>query len=223
MDGCLKVLICLLTPPIGWIYLLWEGFEDLGNRAKIQEQKNYFNSLNPKTKEDLQKIDTMDGHTFEHYVAQILSKNGYNNVSVTSGSNDFGVDIIAHKHENKYAIQVKRQSSRVSRRAVSDAVAGRDHYGCNLSMVITNNYMTDGGMRLAKSTNCIIIDREKLISLTNTAYASSPSKKKEDVWVDIVDEQDIIKEDKIPNVSGPSEKEGDIWEDIVLEKDVIKK
>lgn len=169
MEGCLKLIICL-TNPLGWIYLIWEGIENAGRQAQIREQEAYFDSLNPNTRDDLEKIDTMNGHAFEHYVAHILSKNRYSNVSVTSGSNDFGVDVLADKGTDKFAIQVKRQQARVSRRAVSDAVAGAAHYSCNKSMVVTNNYMSASGLQFAQSTNCIVIERDELIELIDNAH-----------------------------------------------------
>ena len=53
-------------------------------------------------------------------------------------------------------------NNKVSRRAVSDAVAGMYHYGCNKAMVITNNYFSPGAITLARSTGCILIDRNIL-------------------------------------------------------------
>ena len=44
---------------------------------------------------DLEQVDQMDGLTFEHYVADLLKKNGYSQVFVTNSSGDFGVDITA--------------------------------------------------------------------------------------------------------------------------------
>ena len=57
---------------------------------------------------------------------------------------------------------MKRQNSKVSRRAISDAVAGMQHYHCNKAMVITNNYFTPGAATLARSTGCALIDRGTL-------------------------------------------------------------
>lgn len=59
------------------------------------------------TKEQLpnEKIidfDSMTGLEFEGFCAEILEKNGYENVSVTRGSGDQGVDIIAYRDGVKY-------------------------------------------------------------------------------------------------------------------------
>lgn len=52
---------------------------------------------------DLEQVDQMAGLTFEHYVAELLKKNGYAKVCVTNSSGDFGVDITAYKDNTKYA------------------------------------------------------------------------------------------------------------------------
>jgi len=81
---------------------------------------------------------------------------------MTKASGDFGVDIVASNNNDRFAIQVKRYTTKVSRRAISDAVAGMYHYGCNKAVVITNHYFTPGAVKLAQSTNCILIDRDAL-------------------------------------------------------------
>lgn len=108
------------------------------------------------------QIDSMNGLDFEHYAAKLMQNEGYSS-KVTVGSNDLGVDIIASRDSDKYSVQVKRQKSKVSRRAVSDAVAGMSLYDCNRSMVVTNNYFTPGAIKLAETNSCVLIDRDELI------------------------------------------------------------
>lgn len=57
-----------------------------------EEYAPKFASPNP-----MGKVDHMDGHRFEKYCATVLQKNGFINVSVTPGSGDQGVDVIAEK------------------------------------------------------------------------------------------------------------------------------
>ncbi|MEW6114132.1 MAG: restriction endonuclease [Thermodesulfobacteriota bacterium] len=110
---------------------------------------------------ELSGVDQMAGRTFEEYVERLLRHKGYR-TRLTKVSGDFGVDIVATGKDGQYAIQCKRSSGRVSRRAVSDAVAGKQHYGCSRSMVITNSWFTQGAQRLAASTGCKLIDRDKI-------------------------------------------------------------
>jgi len=122
-------------------------------------------------------IDSMTGIEFEQYLKRVLAKQGYS-VSMTSVSGDLGVDLVALGSGNKIAIQAKRYSDKVSRRAISDAVAGMYHYGCNKAMVITNNYFSPGAIALAKSTGCILVDRDTLATWINeyqNASAQSPN------------------------------------------------
>lgn len=109
-------------------------------------------------------IDTMSGIEFEYYLQRLLTHRGYQ-VQVTKGSGDLGVDLIATGNNQKYAIQAKRyENTKVSRHAISDAVAGMNHYGCNKAMVITNSYFTPDAIKLAQSTGCILINRNTLIN-----------------------------------------------------------
>lgn len=145
-------------------FVLHQHYREVSAR-KAAEAKARFLSIDPKTQEDLSTIDLMGGHEFEHYVAEILRSNGYSNVKVTSGSGDFGVDILAENGADKYAIQIKRQNNPVSRRAVSDAVSGALHHKCNKAMVITNNSMSKSGLKFSESTNCKVIQRDELLEL----------------------------------------------------------
>ena len=125
---------------------------------------------------ELSDIDNMDGIAFEHYVAHLLKNKGYIDVKVTKGSGDFGVDITALKGEKRYAIQVKRTSGKVSRRAISDAIAGKDHYSCNAAMVITNSYLSRSAEEFSKSVKCDVVDRDKIIDWIQSYQISNPNK-----------------------------------------------
>jgi HJR/Mrr/RecB family endonuclease len=106
-------------------------------------------------------IDRMDGAAFEQYVVRLLNAQGYQ-TEPTGHSGDLGVDIVARQSLLRYAIQVKRQKAPVSRRAVSDAVAGMAQYDCNAAMVVTSGYFSPGALELARSNHCVLIDRDQL-------------------------------------------------------------
>lgn len=109
----------------------------------------------------LPDIDAMDGPAFERFVAEVLERRGFQ-VAHTGGSGDLGVDLIARKGYTSWAVQVKRYDGPVNRRAVSDAVAGKEHYQCNDAMVVTNSVFTEGARTLARSTGCELVDRHTL-------------------------------------------------------------
>jgi len=56
-------------------------------------------------------VDGMEGHQFEFFCADLLRKVGFLDVSVTPGSGDQGVDILAVKDGIKYAIQCKNYAN----------------------------------------------------------------------------------------------------------------
>ena len=133
--------------------LLYMGIQKRRNRRLEEERR--FHSLR------LVDLHSINPTEFEEYVAKILDHRGYT-TKVVGQAGDMGVDVIARKGAEKYAIQVKRYSKPVSRTAVSDAVAGQAYHGCNAAMVVTNNYFTKGAKALAQSTNCQLVDRETL-------------------------------------------------------------
>ncbi|MBX2997965.1 MAG: restriction endonuclease [Caldilineaceae bacterium] len=110
----------------------------------------------------LADVDFMDGLDFEQYVCRLMEHQGYRKVHNVRGSRDFGVDILATRGSVRYAVQVKRYKGNVSRRAISDAVAGKYHFNCDAAMVVTNSYFTASAKELARSTGCELVDRDQL-------------------------------------------------------------
>lgn len=107
-------------------------------------------------------VDGMDGHTFEHWCAELLKKNGFVNVEVTQGSGDQGVDILAVKDGIKYAIQCKCYSSDLGNKPVQEVNTGRAIYHCQIGAVMTNRYFTAGGKEAAEATGILLWDRDNL-------------------------------------------------------------
>lgn len=119
--------------------------------------------LRPKSVTDeLARIDSLDGHQFEHYFASLLRAYGFENVSVTQGSGDYGVDIIAYAGEDKIAIQCKHYAKPVGIKAVQEVYAGKAHYNAVAAAVITNNYFTDAARTLAAETDVQLWDRDTI-------------------------------------------------------------
>lgn len=145
-SGALEFFACLL---FALILLTFPSYY-LG-RSKYQRNK----AIN------LANIDEMTGKQFEDYVATLFRFKGYE-VKQLGGPGDLGVDLIAKRYERSLAIQAKRYKRTVSRRAISDAVAGKIHYGVNTSMVVTSSGFSAGAKELAKTTGCVLIDRESL-------------------------------------------------------------
>ena len=102
------------------------------------------------------KFDYMTGSDFEVYCADLLRKNGFMDVSVTSASGDFGADIIATQNKIKYAIQCKCYSSDIGVDAVYQVTGGMKYYDANVGVVLTNRYFTRQAKELASKIGFVL-------------------------------------------------------------------
>lgn len=105
------------------------------------------------------ELDEMEGHDFEYYCAQLLEKSGFDEVEVTRGSGDYGIDILAQKDGVTYAIQCKRYTAPVGVKAVQEAYAGRDYYDRMVGAVLTNQYFTAPAVEAARKLKILLWDR----------------------------------------------------------------
>ena len=111
------------------------------------------------------KLDEIEGHDFEYYCAELLKKRGFIDVSVTKGSGDYGVDVLAEKDGVTYAIQCKAYSAPVGVKAVQEAYAGREFYDRMVGAVLTNQYFTKPAVEAAKKLKILLWDRGYLDSM----------------------------------------------------------
>ena len=107
-------------------------------------------------------MDAMDGWEFEEYAARLLRLNGFHHVEVTRGSKDQGVDILAMRDGESYAIQCKHYEGKVPNKAVQEAYAGAQFYGCDVAVVLTNSYFSPSALELGDSIGVELWDRETL-------------------------------------------------------------
>lgn len=130
----------------------------------------YKNLFEKKKVISIEKIDNMTGVEFEKLTAKLLKQLGYSNVTVTKSSGDQGIDVLANKDGVKYAIQCKNYSRKLDNTPVQEAFAGKTFYHCDVGVVITNNFFTDGAKQLANSTGVILWDRNELKRMLEKAY-----------------------------------------------------
>ena len=110
-------------------------------------------------------FDSLDGHEFEYYCAELLRKKGFIDVEVTKGSGDYGVDILAEKEGVTYAIQCKCYTAPIGVKAIQEAYAGRDYYDRMVGAVLTNQYFTTPAVEAAKKLKILLWDRGYLESM----------------------------------------------------------
>lgn len=111
---------------------------------------------------EISRIDSMEGHDFEHWCAELLEENGFSNVEVTVGSGDQGVDVLAQKDGIRYAIQCKCYSKDLGNKPVQEVNTGKVLYRCQIGVVMTNRYFTKGAKDAADATGVLLWDRDKL-------------------------------------------------------------
>ncbi|KZD65987.1 putative Mrr-like endonuclease [Bacillus cereus] len=109
----------------------------------------------------IEDIDLMTGEEFEKYLADLLKNLGFE-TKLTKGSGDQGVDIIASRNGNIYAIQAKRYTGTVGNDAVQQAISGKGYIKANEAWVITNSTFTRSAIDLATQTQTKLWDRSKL-------------------------------------------------------------
>lgn len=98
----------------------------------------------------------MTGYEYEVKCAKYLEDNGFTQVTVTPGSGDQGIDVIAFKEGKKYGIQCKYYEGTVGNKAVQEAYAGAAFYSCDIAMVITNASFTKQAQSLALKLGVVL-------------------------------------------------------------------
>lgn len=111
------------------------------------------------------EMDGMEGHDFEYFCADLLRDVGFDEVEVTRGSGDYGVDILAEKDGITYAVQCKCYHSPIGIRAVQEVYAGRDYYDRMVGAVMTNQYFTNAAVEAAGKLKILLWDRGYLESM----------------------------------------------------------
>ena len=107
----------------------------------------------------------LTGFEFEEYMAQVLKDNGFRHVEVTVECGDQGVDILAVRNGKTYAIQCKNYVDLVGNKAVQEAYAGAQYYGCDIPVVVCPTDFTIPARELAESTGVELWDGERLSHL----------------------------------------------------------
>lgn len=119
------------------------------------------------------EVDAMSGVEFEEFIRLKLIERGYTNVRLTK-TYDLGIDIVACKGGDVWGIQTKRYKKPVGLDAVRQVSTALSHYGCTRGMVITNSYFTANARTIAASVGCMLVDRDRLISLLLQGPVNSP-------------------------------------------------
>lgn len=112
--------------------------------------------------------EDIDGIEYERICSEFLKNAGFFNVTNVGRSGDQGVDIIAYDKNNlKYAVQCKYYSKPVSNKAIQEVYSGARYYGCDKSIVITNNIFTQSAQELALSLGVVLMGGMTVFNMNN--------------------------------------------------------
>lgn len=100
----------------------------------------------------------MTGWEFEQYCAVWLGNRGFQEIKVTSGSGDYGADVLCKRNGLKYAVQCKLYSGKVPYRAVEEVICARQYYGADKAMIFTNSVLTPQASEAASKLGVIVYD-----------------------------------------------------------------
>lgn len=114
---------------------------------------------------EFDSVDMMTGTEFEDWCIWVLENNGFDDVKKTGKAGDQGVDITAIKNEIHYAIQCKCYSSNLGNTPIQEVYAGKHMYDCQIGVVMTNRYFTQGATSLAQKTGVLLWDRNRIYDM----------------------------------------------------------
>ncbi|MNW40239.1 Restriction endonuclease [compost metagenome] len=131
----------------------------------IHRRARVLRELNPR-KITMKDIDRMeDGSEFEAYLHRLLTELGYDEVYKTTGSRDFGADLVfTDRHGLRNVVQAKRygKQSPVGLSAVQEIFTSINYYHAQRSIVITTGRYTDSCRTLAGVNGVTLLHREDL-------------------------------------------------------------
>lgn len=103
------------------------------------------------------EVHGMSGREFEEFLARLLSRMGYRDVSLTP-TNDQGADILCRSpNGDPLVIQAKRWKGSVGNMAVQELLGAMRHYRCRRGMVVTNSTFTSAARELARKGSDIVL------------------------------------------------------------------
>jgi restriction endonuclease Mrr len=106
----------------------------------------------------------MRGKQFEDFLQQVFEALGYS-AQTTKASGDQGLDLILTGKGRKIGVQAKGYTSKVGNHAVQEAHSGKDYYGCDCCVVITNSNFTRQARKLAARIGCRLISGSEIPDL----------------------------------------------------------
>lgn len=137
-------------------------FEQLDQNEIRNEINDLVASVKPVSKTQNNKI--LDGAEFEILCADILKSLGWQ-TSLTKGSGDQGIDIIATKLKTVVVLQCKSYTGSVGNEAVQEILGGKEMIKANFAAVVTNSTYTKSARQLAANSGTMLLHQDQLSRL----------------------------------------------------------
>ena len=116
------------------------------------------------------KLKTMDGLEFEHWVAHLFRRAGFQ-VEVTQASGDHGIDLVASSQGRLIAVQCKRWDGTVGEPILRDLygamMAMNAHSGC----LVTTGSITAQAHQFAKDKPISLLDFDSVMEIVQSPDA----------------------------------------------------
>lgn len=120
---------------------------------------NFLKSVN------ISKIDTLSGLEFEEFIANFFAYLNYE-CKLTSHSGDNGIDILVKSRQYSIGIQTKLYyNHNVNNKAIQEVFSGKNYYGLDYSIVVTNWKFSTPATELARKLGVALIDRSILYKM----------------------------------------------------------
>lgn len=105
-----------------------------------------------------------DPHAFEHHCAEVMRRAGWE-ASVTAGSGDQGVDVLAQLGALSVAVQCKLHNAPVGNKAVQEVHAAMGFVDAEAAAVVSNADYTASARELAAKLGVLLLHHEDLPNL----------------------------------------------------------
>jgi len=116
------------------------------------------------SKAGILETDSMTGRDFELWLKSIYGRMGYK-AKVTRASKDKGADLIVTDLNGiKVAVQAKKLAKgKIGPKPIGEVLRGKNYYGCNKAIVVTNQYFTKQAIEEAKINRVELWNRNRLL------------------------------------------------------------
>ena len=99
---------------------------------------------------------------YEKFVCEKFSRKGYR-TELTPYNNDYGIDVFAHKNDEKIGIQVKmfgHTGRKVNRQMIMELHGAKDLFKCDKAILVTDGQLLDTADEVAKQLGIEILFME---------------------------------------------------------------